>query len=229
MWSQTAPRPRSPHSREEQTEQVETEEQATSTAADHLLRREELLVEYWHTMFDGRSRVVRHVDGETEEEAARRTIGILLDEGNQTHNSVTTIPGDYYYQPLQIQREMVEQGLPLEDTEAGRYIRGEILSANIARLDREIARRQELMDRARRGEDGALERRGSTRTIYGVSTGTSSTSGQLVANRLPQQQEEQEGGLMKAYRATASYLGKCETIECQCLPSPVETDIPPGF
>ncbi|KAM7210185.1 hypothetical protein V8F06_014431 [Rhypophila decipiens] len=145
------------------------------------LLREERLFKYWHDLFQGRSPMVPYVDDEeSQEKSARRTVGFLIN--NRQRNTATNV----YYQPLQIQHEMVDRAIPLENTEAGRYVRGEILSANRTRLDREIAELEEAVNKARREADVALRRTGVK-----PGPGPSSTTRQLAARQQQQQQGEE--------------------------------------
>ena len=140
------------------------------------LVREDRLREYWDDMFQGRSMMVPHCDDDSEEEAARRAVRFLIDR------NTSGFAGEY--RPLQIQHEMVDSRLSLQYTEAGRYVRSELLSANMERLERERAQLQEAVDKARREE--AL--------ICGtvVTSGTLQVADRPTKQRRQQQQEEEE-------------------------------------
>lgn len=140
------------------------------------LVREDRLREYWDDMFQGQSMMVPHCDDDSEEEAARRAVRFLIDR------NTSGFAGEY--RPLQIQHEMVDSRLSLQDTEAGRYVRSELLSANMERLERERAQLQEAVDKARREE--AL--------ICGtvVTSGTLQVADRPTKQRQQQQQEEEE-------------------------------------
>ncbi|KAK0709940.1 hypothetical protein B0T26DRAFT_624484, partial [Lasiosphaeria miniovina] len=85
--------------------------------------REDQLRAYWDggDLFAGRSAgVVRHESDDAE--SASAVVNALL-------NSTANARAGGLLSPLQIQRELVENGVPLDETEAGRYVRGEELQA----------------------------------------------------------------------------------------------------
>jgi hypothetical protein len=98
------------------------------------IAREDRLWEYWKGMFRGESRMVRHEDD--TQESARKILSYLID-----HPSAT--------QPLQIQRELVDHQMTLEQTDAGRYVRRELLMAK-EKLDRELAELQRAVEDTKR-------------------------------------------------------------------------------
>lgn len=92
--------------------------------------REDRLWEYWDDMFQGKSRMVRHE--EDTHGSAQKILSYLMD-----HPSAS--------QPLQIQRELVDHRLMLDQTDAGKYVRRELLMAK-ERLDRELAELQRAVE-----------------------------------------------------------------------------------
>ncbi|KAK0642997.1 P-loop containing nucleoside triphosphate hydrolase protein [Cercophora newfieldiana] len=92
--------------------------------------REDRLWDYWTDMFQGKSRTVRHEDD--TQESAQKILSYLID-----HPSAS--------QPLQIQRELVDQRMTLDQTDAGRYVRRELLMAK-EKLDRELAELQRAVE-----------------------------------------------------------------------------------
>ncbi|KAK3329120.1 hypothetical protein B0H66DRAFT_609790 [Apodospora peruviana] len=114
--------------------------------------RENRLLEYWTDMFQGRSQMARH---DTGDESAWKIISLLVDKSS-TSSTVTI--SDY---PLQIQRELVDYKIPLDETEAGRYVRRELLLAK-EKLDRELAELQLVVENtaALRNKAASSARRG---------------------------------------------------------------------
>ncbi|GAB1319129.1 G domain-containing protein [Madurella fahalii] len=92
------------------------------------IEREARLREYWEDMFQQQSKMARHED---TAESAWRIIGTLIDSAST---------GGL----LQIQRELVVDKLRLDETEAGRYVRRELLLAQEL-LDRELAELQRMV------------------------------------------------------------------------------------
>lgn len=115
------------------------------------IEREAQLRKYWDDVFQQQSKMARH---ENTTESAQHIVGILL------NNSGT---GGL----LQIQRELMFDGLQLDETEAGRYVQKELLQAKEL-LDQELVELRKMiaettrlrMEKARRaviGEGGAAE------------------------------------------------------------------------
>ncbi|KAK4452260.1 hypothetical protein QBC34DRAFT_320564, partial [Podospora aff. communis PSN243] len=98
------------------------------------LAREDRLWDYWKGMFRGESRMVRHE--EDTQESARKILSYLID-----HPSAS--------QPLQIQRELVDHGMTLNQTDAGRHVQRELLMAK-EKLDRELAELQRAVEDTKR-------------------------------------------------------------------------------
>lgn len=140
------------------------------------LAREDRLDEYWNDMLQGRSSMVPHFDEDSEEDAARKVVGFLLDRNNSGF--------DADYHPLQIQREMVDCGKSLHDTEAGRYVHSELLSANMERLERQRAQLQEEVEKARQQQQEAADKARREQAV--ILAG----SGQVVDQPRKQQQKQ---------------------------------------
>ncbi|KAM7208147.1 P-loop containing nucleoside triphosphate hydrolase protein [Naviculisporaceae sp. PSN 640] len=114
------------------------------TRREDALVRETRLHEYWGGLFNNQSETILRRDSETEEEAGRRAVRALLDKH----------PRGAYHPPLLIQYEMVVKDKAVEETEAGRYIRGELMLARHKRL----AELQEAVDKVKREADGLRQR-----------------------------------------------------------------------
>ncbi|KAK0614022.1 P-loop containing nucleoside triphosphate hydrolase protein [Immersiella caudata] len=120
--------------------------------------REDRLWGYWSEMFQEKSKIVRHHTDSAE--SARTILSCLVD-----HTGAM--------QPLQIQRELVDERMTLNQTGAGRYVRRELLAAK-EKLDRELAELQRAVeDTARKVEEEA------SRTTTTTTTTTTATTGDV--------------------------------------------------
>lgn len=98
---------------------------------------------YWGPILDGGASLARH-DG--SEVSARRIVDSIIDRS--AGRGIV----------LQIQRELVDQGMTLDATAAGPYLQGEIRAAE-EEFAAELRELQEAMDEARREHDEAYDGR----------------------------------------------------------------------